>query len=109
MRLAGKTALITGAARGIGLAFAQAYVREGARVALADIDIARARASAAEIGTEAVAVEMDITRQDSIDAGVAETVAALGSGAANQVSYILFLIGFGLGTAGQAISAALKL
>lgn len=77
-RLAGKTALITGAARGIGRAFAEAYVREGARVALADIDIDRARASAAEIGAGAIAVEMDVTRQDSIDAAVAETVAALG-------------------------------
>jgi D-sorbitol dehydrogenase (acceptor) len=77
-RLAGKTALITGAARGIGLAFAQRYVAEGARVAIADIDIARARQAAAEIGDAAVAVEMDVTRQDSIDAAVAQTVAALG-------------------------------
>ena len=38
MRLAGKTAIITGAARGIGRAFAEAYVTEGARVAIADID-----------------------------------------------------------------------
>lgn len=37
-RLHGRTALITGAARGIGRAFAQAYVREGARVAICDID-----------------------------------------------------------------------
>ena len=77
-RLRDRTALVTGAARGIGRAFAEAYVREGARVALADIDIARARAAAAEIGPAAVAVEMDVTRQESIDAGVAETVAALG-------------------------------
>jgi galactitol 2-dehydrogenase len=77
-RLAGKTALITGAARGIGRAFAEAYVREGARVAIGDVDIGRARATAVEIGTGAVAVEMDVTRQDSIDAAVAETVEKLG-------------------------------
>lgn len=73
-RLAGKTALITGAARGIGLAFAQAYLREGARVALADIDITRAREQAARLGDHALAVELDVTRQDSIDAAVATTV-----------------------------------
>jgi D-sorbitol dehydrogenase (acceptor) len=77
-RLEGKTALITGAARGIGRAFAEAYVREGARVAIGDIDIERARAAAAEIGEAAIAVELDITRQDSIDAAVAGTVEALG-------------------------------
>jgi D-sorbitol dehydrogenase (acceptor) len=77
-RLAGKSALITGAARGIGRAFAEAYVREGARVAIADIDIARARETAAEIGEAAIAVELDVTKQDSIDAAVAETIAAFG-------------------------------
>jgi NAD(P)-dependent dehydrogenase (short-subunit alcohol dehydrogenase family) len=77
-RLDGKTALITGAARGIGRAFAEAYVHEGARVAIADIDIDRARATAAEIGEAAIAVPLDVTRQESIDSAVAETVAALG-------------------------------
>ncbi|MBP0481195.1 L-iditol 2-dehydrogenase [Sagittula salina] len=77
-RLAGKTALITGAARGIGRAFASRYVAEGARVAIADIDIARARATAAEIGAAAIAVELDVTRQDSIDVAVAEAVQRLG-------------------------------
>jgi D-sorbitol dehydrogenase (acceptor) len=77
-RLEGKTALITGAARGIGRAFAEAYLREGAKVAIADIDIVRARATATEIGDAAIAVEMDVTRQDSIDAAVTETVAAFG-------------------------------
>jgi D-sorbitol dehydrogenase (acceptor) len=76
-RLTGKCALITGAARGIGLAFAQAYVAEGARVAIADIDITRARAAAKEIGPNAIAVHMDVTDQASIDSAVAETVAQL--------------------------------
>ena len=77
-RLTGKSALITGAARGIGLAFAEAYLREGAQVALADIDIARARAEARRLGDAAFAVEMDVTRQDSIDGAVAATVARFG-------------------------------
>lgn len=77
-RLAGKTAFITGAARGIGFAFAKAYVREGARVAIADINIERARKSAAEIGDAAIAIDMDVTKQQSIDAGVAEAIEKLG-------------------------------
>ncbi len=77
-RLANKTALITGAARGIGLAFAKAYVAEGARVAIADIDITRAQAAAKEIGAAAIAIEMDATRQDSIEGAVAAAAEALG-------------------------------
>ena len=77
-RLNGKAALITGAGRGIGLAFAKAYVNEGARVAIADIDIARAKSAAAEIGPSAIAVDLDVTDQASIDAGVADTVDTFG-------------------------------
>ncbi len=78
MQLAGKTALITGAARGIGRAFAAAYIREGAKVAIADIDSARAGQTAQELGAAARAVHMDVTDQASIDAAVAETIEAFG-------------------------------
>ena len=77
-RLEGKSALITGSARGIGRAFAEAYVREGARVAIADINIERAAATASEIGPAAYAVQMDVTRQDSIDAAIEACVKEAG-------------------------------
>ncbi len=78
MRLAGKTALITGAARGIGLEFARAYIAEGATVALADINAEAVAKAAAALGPQAVAVQMDVTRQDSIDAGFAEAISRMG-------------------------------
>ncbi|MCA3449681.1 MAG: L-iditol 2-dehydrogenase [Rhodobacter sp.] len=78
MRLDGKCALITGAARGIGLEFARAYLREGARVAIADINMPAAEAAAARLGAGAIAIRLDVTDQASIDAAVAEAVQRLG-------------------------------
>lgn len=78
MRLEGKSALITGAARGIGAAFAKAYVAEGATVAIGDINVQRAQETAAAIGPRAYAVKLDVTDQASIDAAFAEVVKTAG-------------------------------
>ena len=78
MRLDGKCALITGAARGIGLEFARAYLREGARVAIADINLPAAEAAAAQLGAGAIAIRLDVTDQASIDAAVADAVRRMG-------------------------------
>lgn len=71
MRLKNKVALITGAARGIGATFAKAYVAEGAKVVIGDINITRANETAKAIGPACSAVELDVTKQASIDAAVA--------------------------------------
>src|SRR3546814_10400609 len=78
MRLEGKAALITGAARGIGLEFARAYIAEGATVALADVDGEGVRRSADALGAGAFAIQMDVTRQASKEAGFDEAIGALG-------------------------------
>lgn len=78
-KLEGKTAIITGAARGIGLAFAKAYIAEGAGVAICDIDIARAETAAMELGNGAIAVKVDVTNKQSIDEAVAKVAGAFGS------------------------------
>jgi NAD(P)-dependent dehydrogenase (short-subunit alcohol dehydrogenase family) len=69
-RLAGKSALITGAARGIGRVFAEAYVREGAKVVIGDIDREGAETTAREIGEAAEGLCLDVTNEESIAGAV---------------------------------------
>ncbi|MEP2783315.1 MAG: L-iditol 2-dehydrogenase [Pseudoruegeria sp.] len=73
-RLEGKSALITGAAGGIGRGFAEAYIAEGAAVAIADINLDLARQTASELGEAAYAIQLDVCDQSSIDAAIAEVV-----------------------------------
>jgi NAD(P)-dependent dehydrogenase (short-subunit alcohol dehydrogenase family) len=65
-RLAGRAAIVTGGAGGIGAAIARAFAAEGARVCVADLDEARARATAAQAGPDAFGVRCDVTREDDV-------------------------------------------
>jgi NAD(P)-dependent dehydrogenase (short-subunit alcohol dehydrogenase family) len=63
--LAGQTAAITGAARGIGRATATAFLSQGMRVAIGDVDLDAAQRAAAELGPSAVALALDVTDRES--------------------------------------------
>src|ERR1700720_535413 len=81
MKLKDKTAIVTGAASGIGKEIALTYAREGARVAIADLDKSAADAAAGEIraaGGQAIGIAMDVTDENAVNEGVAAVAAAFG-------------------------------
>jgi 3-hydroxybutyrate dehydrogenase len=82
MRLNDKVAIITGAASGIGKDIAIAFAREGAKVAIADLNQKPADATAREIdpgGKRAIGVAMDVTDEQQVEAGTAKVVEAFGA------------------------------
>ena len=76
--LNGKTAIVTGAARGIGYAIARRFASEGARVAVLDVDAAAARQAAHEIGNAAISSGADVARAAAVDQAFAAIVDELG-------------------------------
>ena len=79
-RLKDKVAVVTGAASGIGKEIAKTFVREGARVAIADLNQSAADAAATECGGsgKSLGVVMDVTNEQQVDAGIERTVAQFG-------------------------------
>ena len=81
MKLKDKSAIVTGAASGIGKEIARLFAREGAKVAIADLNKAAADAAAAEIvelGGKAIGVAMDVCNEEAVNVGVSATVEKFG-------------------------------
>ncbi|MBB4402813.1 MULTISPECIES: SDR family NAD(P)-dependent oxidoreductase [Rhizobium/Agrobacterium group] len=78
MRLSGKTAIVTGAARGIGHAIAVAFAKEGAQVVICDRDEAAAVSAAKEIGSSAIAVAGDISSDADVEKVVSSALESFG-------------------------------
>ena len=77
-RLAGKVAFITGAGNGIGRATAILFAREGAKVAIAEIDVQAGEETAHLAGNETIAIRADVTDPDSLQSAIRATVDKFG-------------------------------
>lgn len=81
MRLKDRVAVVTGAASGIGKEIAKTYIREGARVAIADLNLDAANATAKEFdstGTQCISVAMDVTNEQQVNDGIDQAVKTFG-------------------------------
>lgn len=78
MRLANKTALITGAAQGFGRGIAERFAREGAKIAILDLNGDAAETTAREIGGDAISLACDVSDGNAVDKAVARTIGAFG-------------------------------
>ena len=95
MRLEGKTAIVTGAASGIGRGIAQRFAAEGAKVVIADLQQAQPESAAAEIAAAArgkvLGIAVDVTDEDAVGSAVVRTIREYGgvdilcSNAGNQI------------------------
>ena len=79
MRLAGKTAIVTGGASGFGEGIVRKFVAEGARVMIADINGTAAEGLAHELGAAVIAQQVDVSKRDSVEALAAAAFAAFGT------------------------------
>jgi NAD(P)-dependent dehydrogenase (short-subunit alcohol dehydrogenase family) len=77
-KLQGKVAFLTGAGAGIAKATAKAFVKEGARVAIIELSREAGQAAEQEIGADALFVETDVTKDESVKRAVEATVAKFG-------------------------------
>lgn len=77
-RLEGKTAIVTGAGQGFGEAIGETFAREGAKVAVLDLNRANAEKVASRIGANAIAIEADVSRAGDVERATTETLKAFG-------------------------------
>jgi len=78
MDLTNKVAIITGGASGLGKASAEALIKKGAKVAIFDMNIDLATKTAADLGPQCIAAEVDVTNENSVASGISETLSKYG-------------------------------